>query len=323
MIIKERKIPLKIKEINEILNRLPVNHPKRTLLEEEVKSRWKGYRGEKQVDYHLEFLDSEKYLIFNNIRLIFKKHAFQIDTLIMTPFFLLITEIKNISGEIYFEKGSNQVIRKIEDKEDGFQNPILQVSKQRQLLQLWLRKHRFPDIPVEDLVVFSDRKTIIKTTKDNYQIFNKVIFADVLVDKINQFKRIYSHEALNSKQLQKLKKLILKEHTPEPPSALQKFGIMRSELRLGSQCLECHQFYLIRQKNKWFCPKCQSNSKKSHIKAIYDYFLIVNTTISNKQCREFLLIESPNTAKKLLKAMNLPTSGSNKNRVYHRPLDFD
>lgn len=322
MIIKERQIPLRIKEINALLNRLSAFHPKRSKLEEELKNRWTGYRGETQTDYYLEFLDNENYLIFNGLRLVHQKHAFQIDTLIISLFFILIIEIKNISGTISFEKNSSQVTRKFDDKEQGFQNPLVQVNQQKKQLAAWLKKQKLPSIPIEDLVVFSDRKTILKTTNDNYHIFKKILYADTLVEKMKQFEAIHKWGSISGKHLQKLKKLLLKEHTPAPPTLLQSYGINKSELMLGVQCPNCLKFPLIRLSQKWYCTKCHTYSKNSHKQAIIDYFLIVDVTISNTQCREFLMIESPDMTKKLLLRMKLPTSGSNKNRLYQRPPDL-
>jgi hypothetical protein len=321
LIILERKIPNRIKEINALLPRLSPLHPKRPRIEEELKFRWKGHRGELQVDYHLEFLEKENYYILNGLRLLHKDHAFQIDSLIFTQSFPIIVEIKDISGEITFEKKSEQVIRKLNDKEDGFQNPLIQVRKQSQLFDAWLKDHKLPAMNLVELVVYSDRKTIIKT--DNRDLYNKVLFADQLVDKIKKLEAQYQNlSPISKKDMQKLKKTLIKEHTPPPPSILQFYGIDKSELILGIQCPNCKQFPLQRKKRKWYCPKCLNYFKLLHKQTILDFFFIIGTTITNKQCREFLLFDSPDIAKKFLQSMKLPTSGANKNRVYHRPLDF-
>ncbi|WP_246141107.1 hypothetical protein [Bacillus marasmi] len=154
------------------------------------------------------------------------------------------------------------------------------------------------------------------------QIFNKLFYADVIEDEIIQLERMYQQVQLTPKQLQKLKHTLLKKHTPAPPSILKKHGISIVELLLGVRCPNCGQYHLIRIARKWYCDKCLTYSKVAHQEGIRDYLLIISETITNKECREFLKIECPNLAKRILTRMNLPTTGANKNRLYHRPQNF-
>lgn len=321
MIAKPRMIPLIVEEIDAVLSRIPLFHPKRAQLEEDRRNYMAGYNGEKQIDYHLDSYINGNALYFAGLRLIYENHAFQMDTLIVTPFFLLIIESKNIAGILNFEKDSTQVIREFNGKIQGFKNPIIQVALQRKYLMSWLKKHKFPQFPIIDLVGIADRRTIIKTTSDNRKIFEKLIHADVLEEKINRFESAYTTKQLNNRQLQKLHQLLLREDTPAPPSILKFHGIEQKELIPGNQCLNCKQYPLIRIANKWYCQKCRTYSKNVHINSIKDFFLIISTTITNKLCREFLMIDNPDIAKRVLTSLNLPTSGSNKNRQYHRPKD--
>lgn len=322
MIAKVRQIPKIIKEIDAVLNGLPNFHPKRPVLEGDRKNYMTGYRGELQVDYHLESIDNDNLLIFADIRLIHQNQAFQMDTLIVSPHFLLIIESKNIAGTLTFEKDSTQMIRELEGKKQGFKNPLIQVARQKEQLIGWLKKRKFPIIPVEDLVGIADRRTVIITTDDNRDIFKKLIHVDLLKEKIKQFEAIHTQNPLNKKQLQRLKNLLLKEHTPAPPSILKTHNIDETELFNGVQCPNCNSFPLIRQNQSWYCQKCKTYSKNAHKKTIYDYFLTRREMISNKQCRELLLLDSPDIPKKLLMRMNLPTTGTTKNRLYHRPRDL-
>jgi hypothetical protein len=72
--------------------------------------------------------------------------------------------------------------------------------------------------------------------------------------------------------------------------------------------------------SKWICPHCQSSSKDAHIQAIHDYFFLISSTISNKQCRDFLHLASEMTAYRLLSEMNLPHNGITKGRIYFSPF---
>ena len=168
MIAKKRVVPLKIRQLEALLRRLPPNHPKIPLIEQDLIKRRAGYRGEKNVDYHLSFLPDE-YLIFHGLRLV-HQHPFQIDTLILAPSFITAAEIKNISGTLFFEKHSQQVIRQSSKGEDGFSNPLLQVQRHKVQLQGWMEKMKLPELPIELLVIISSNSTIIKTNPGNEHI---------------------------------------------------------------------------------------------------------------------------------------------------------
>jgi hypothetical protein len=66
----------------------------------------------------------------------------------------------------------------------------------------------------------------------------------------------------------------------------------------------------------WICIHCDHKSKEAHILSLIDYILLISPTITNKQARFFLLVESHSITKKLLTSLNLQCSGSNRNREY-------
>lgn len=317
-----RQIPHIVHEIDAVLSRMHPFNPKRSILEEVRRNFMSGYNGEKQIDYFLKTFNKENCFIFAGIRLEMNGQAFQIDTMIVTPFFILIIESKNIAGILTFEKDSTQVTRELNGNIQGFKNPIVQVARQRRLLLAWIKKFKFPEIPVIDLVGIADRRTIVKTTSDNRQIFNKLIYADVLEDKFENLEAMFTTKQLTTRQQHKLNKLLLEQHTPAPPSILKTYGISDEEIIKGVQCPICKQFHMIRQVRRWFCCSCCLYSRNAHRTTIRDYFLIYSTTISNQQCRDFLQIDNCNISKKILTGLNLPTSGSNKTRLYHRPKDL-
>jgi hypothetical protein len=65
----------------------------------------------------------------------------------------------------------------------------------------------------------------------------------------------------------------------------------------------------------WCCSSCKFQSKTSYISALTDYSLLINQTISRKECKEFLQINSQQ-AKYLLSTMDLPTIGSKQATKY-------
>jgi hypothetical protein len=318
LILKELREPIRLKQVKALIRRIRKDHHKLPIIEDDLKKRTAGYRGEEELAYYLKYLNENQYYIFYDLRLLHNQ-PFQMDTLIISPFFALIIEVKNYSGTLFFDKYSKQLIRISDNKEDGFPNPLTQVKRQKRQLKLWMEKRKIDFLPIEYLAVISQSKTIMKTTNGNQHIFERIVHADQLLEKIAEFEVKYNKESISKKDIQKINRLLLREHTPHFPDILQAFGIDSSEIIKGVQCPNCLSFSMIRNFGTWYCPVCKTQSKSAHQQAIYDYFLLLNSTLTNKECREFLQISSGRIVRNLLTSMNLPCSGTKKARIYHRP----
>jgi hypothetical protein len=99
MWVKKLQIPIHVLQGEALLRRLLKNDPRRPEIEKDIRIQMKGYYGEKNFSYYLSFLPEEKYDIFQGLRLKDKKE-FQMDVLILSQNFILIVEVKNISGTI-------------------------------------------------------------------------------------------------------------------------------------------------------------------------------------------------------------------------------
>ncbi|MFJ7407793.1 MULTISPECIES: hypothetical protein [unclassified Lysinibacillus] len=71
-------------------------------------------------------------------------------------------------------------------------------------------------------------------------------------------------------------------------------------LQRGVFCENCGHFGMKKQKRSWFCHSCQHQSTDAHVQALKDYYMLVGDTITNRDCREFLKIDSEYIAKRLL-----------------------
>lgn len=318
--IKERQIPINIRRMQALLRRLPTNHLKRQRISEDLAAKQKGYRGELSLDYYLKDIDRKFFALLPAIRLLNQnKDAFQMDLLLVSSSFLLIIEVKNISGTLYFDKASNQVIRQLHNKEQGFKNPITQVNRQRDQLARWLYINRFPAIPIRCLVVFSQPSTILKTSPDYKEVFHTVIHADRLMEKIHLFKGYYKTNILEMKEFKKLVKSILKEDKELQQDILNLYEIDKNEIIKGVECTFCGSFQTKREYGKWTCIDCGKSNKEGHIDALDDYFLLIGNTITNREWSKFLKIESRHVATYLLQNTNLQSSGTKKGTIYHSP----
>lgn len=315
MIVKKREIPLRILIDEALLRRLPLHHPKRTEITQDLLIRRAGFKGEQDMDYYLSLLDDSEFYILQNIRLPLGNNHFQIDFLLLSITFILLIENKNMPGYIEFDADFNQVIRRHNGKTDIYDDPVLQVK--RQLIQLanWLKLNHFTIPPLEFLVTYSNQGSILQNPTKNEEIYKRVCKGGAAVMKIEEFKNRNTKEIFSQKDIKRLVKFLIKSHEPEG-SHLNKFSLSSADFVLGVACPSCSRLYMERISGSWHCANCGTSSSDAHVQTIMDYFLIGNPSITNKQLRLLLKLPSDKTASRLLLNTNLPFSGTTKNRVY-------
>jgi hypothetical protein len=270
----------------------------------------------------LSLLPQDELYILHDIRLPFSENFFQIDTLLITPNFIYIVEVKNIAGILFFDPPFKQLIRKNEAKEEGFLDPISQVKRQMHQFKRWLEKHNFSVPPIEHMVAVSKSSTIIKADKEYIRhVQQKVIHAEQLLDKYQSFQQTYLKKVLDSKMIKKICKLILKQHQPENINILSYYQLCQDSILTGVQCPSCYTFPMKKVFSKWICQQCHGSSKDAHIQALDDYFLLLSPTISNSQCCQFLHLPPNFNPYRLLSKLQLSHNGKTKGRVYMSPFE--
>lgn len=315
MIVKTFSIPIEATIIEASLYRLPTDHPMRSALESELGRRRAGYRGEQSVHSILALLPKDEYFIFHDLRLPGKPHPFQIDLLILSTSFFLILEVKNMAGELFFDDTFKQIIRTLNDQNDAFDDPILQVRLQRKKLLEWLSTKKIPPIPIETLVVSANSKAVLRA--DNKDLSKIIVRKNSLILKIEELIEKHQKEILSKKELKKVINFLLKAHTPRIPKLLEYYNIVPNDFATGVQCPNCAALPMTRKRGRWVCGSCSFSSRDAHLLALRDYSLLIKPTITNRELRKFLHVESESVALKILQASHLPYTGSTKNRLYH------
>ncbi|WP_458026122.1 nuclease-related domain-containing protein [Pseudalkalibacillus sp. Hm43] len=276
-----------------------------------------GEWGERSLDYYLSFLNESSYLIFDGTRLSGGRYYFQMDTLLVHPSFIIIFEVKNLAGTLIFDTDHNQLIQQIEDKEVIYKDPIQQVEHQHFQLTQWLLKYNFPDqIPIQSYVVIANERAKIVSRNNETLLAKKVIRNTKILNTINDLHHIHKKQVLRKKDLQKLKDLIIRLHTPHNPDLMTKLNIRKEELLTGVQCPQCLEIPMNRARNKWICPQCNTTSTNAHINALRDYFILFEEEISNKQMRDYLHIQSKTTCQRFISSLKLNPQGTYRNRTY-------
>jgi len=321
MIIKERQYPLSAHILQALLRRLQTNHEKRKLIERDLAKVLAGYRGEQSLDYYLSFLDKDQYTVFHDVRLPLNNHYFQMDTLILTPHFIFILEVKNLFGSITFDPEFNQLIRIYNEVEEVFPDPVNQVNNQKFKLAQWLKIQGFT-LPIFTKVIISNPQTIIKSNSNNRNYLQHISRSTNIVSEITKIAEKQPAAILSQKECKKITRQLLKEHTELHKNEMGKYQIAESELIPGIHCPNCASIPLIKKHSKWHCSNCSYAEKNAIIHSLFDYFLLLRPTITNAQSRRFLAISSTSISSKILSSMNLPRSGSTKGIVYHLTREY-
>ncbi|MBH9968778.1 NERD domain-containing protein [Bacillus sp. V3] len=318
MAVKEREFPIRILQNRALIKRLRKNHEVIPRVESDLKKISAGYKGERTVDYQLGFLEDKKYSIFHNIRIKVGTQYFQIDTLLMTTCYMVIIEVKNLAGIVRIDPQIRQCTRILGETQEGFVDPVSQVEKLTLLFKKWLSKHGFNVSDIEILVVISNPQTTIDFTvrPEIHSPYTKIIHSQNILHFITTLNKKYKHEIISAKDLNKIKKLILKHHSVLTSNVLDIYGIVEDEIITGVQCESCNAAPLPKVGTYWTCFNCSYRSKNAHIQAIDDYFLLMSNHLTNSTLRNFLHIPSRHAATYMLKSLNLKTSGIGKGKRY-------
>ncbi|PLR96096.1 nuclease-related domain-containing protein [Bacillus sp. T33-2] len=317
LIAKFRSIPLRILMDEALERRLPVEYPKKPEIQQNIARRRAGFNGEKILDYYLSVLPENNFTFLHDLRLSNGETYFQIDTLLLSPNFVLLIEVKHITGTLFFDRTFEQLIRISKENEEKFINPVAQAERQHRQFSKWLKDHHFNVIPVDYMVVFTHPSTILKSSPDYSQLNHKACDIELLSKNIDRLSQWYKTEKMSVKEIKRLTTLLLKKHSPHRPNILKTYNLSSTDIIPGVQCSKCLALPMIRTRGKWHCPHCLASSKEAHVDALRDFALIFHPTITNYQLRNFLRLESSYIAKYLLDVMQLPFTGKNKGRIYN------
>ncbi|GGL65656.1 nuclease-related domain-containing protein [Sporolactobacillus putidus] len=312
MYLKPIRIPFQVRQFEILFQRLNPDSSKRQNVYSQMSKYLAGFKGEKSLDYPLSFLPPDEYLIFHNLRLFDGVHHFQIDFLILSPYFFLILEVKNITGRVSIN--NHQMIRSSGQIEEAFPNPVIQNARLKEQLSKWLLLRGCAGIPIQTLVVFSPSKSILQLDLTEQQ--NHICTSDFLPIRISSLRKQYPRTVVNPNTLHDLSKKLLNEHKDLELDIFKQTGAAAEEILTGVRCPKCEELAMSRHSTTWICPACSFESKIAQLTAINDYRHLFGQTVTNGQLRDFLQIPSDSVVRKMLHSYKFPHSGNFKQRTY-------
>ncbi|MEH7436227.1 hypothetical protein V7182_01925 [Neobacillus drentensis] len=164
---------------------------------------------------------------------------------------------------------------------------------------------------------------MVETTPDNQQIYKELIYAESIIDKIQELEKKYEKPRFSKMKLAQLVDLLLENHQPLIKDILQTYNISKDEIKTGVICPKDHISTMTYYSGSWHCPSCHFSSKTAHLPAVDDYFLLLGPTITRKQVAEFLHIGSTYIAGNMLRAIGLPFTGEKRGTTYFLPQNYE
>ena len=321
LIEKNRDFPREITVLRTILRRFSLNPQLQAELESKLSRKLAGYKGEKELDYHISQIDHARFHIFHDLRIPHNNTHFQIDSLLISDTFMLVIDSKNYAGTLDFYPEFNYLLQTWNGIEKVYPDPILQTRTQAAQLKSFLIKHHFTPPSIEFIVSISNSQAIIRNPGNSHEVRMRVCKTPAVAYKIKSFNDKYQNEVLLIKEIRKITKLLLKSHElyiPDIPS----MNLPMNQVHKGVRCPECSEIGMKRIYGNWVCKRCGHLSKDAHIDALRDFFIIYGPAITSRQLSDFLNISSIHQSKRLLSGLDLNSTGSTKGRIYTPGKNF-
>ena len=311
VIWKSREASQNKEGLQVLLRRLPKTHAVYGQLQKESYMEAAGQGGEARFDHffaksHLTF----PHLMLHNVTLR-SFRAFQMDSMLITPWCVYVFEIKNLNGRLLF---NSHPIQMLQTREDGTvvgrKSPIEQITENEWLLDEWLNVRGFY-LPVRSVLALSYSKQIA----ENVPATQTVIFSHQLpmfLHKLPIENAVFNLDEMKGLAEAITAGLVTFETTPLCSDARYPIGVMRR----GVWCAGCDSIGMVRRYGTWFCPDCGVSTKDAHLRTIRDWLLLTGGPLTNRMCREILCVDDRHLVSRLLKEMNLNKIGTFKDAKY-------
>lgn len=145
-----------------------------------------------------------------------------------------------------------------------------------------------------------------------------MIYKNEIPSYLRNFSTINS--TLSEDEMEQIKGILLKCPSPSTIPLINHFSIPFEDLKLGVKCESCSFIGMKKIIRTWYCPKCSKTNSYAHYKAISTYCSLCKETITNKECRDFLLLNNRNEAKRILSNSDFLKCGKSSATYYKQRL---
>ena len=272
-----------------------------------------GLSGELKLKQTLSdyFFKTDHHILYNFECINEKGFSHQMDAILITPFFIVIFEVKQLSGTLFYKSSQHEFSRIHNDKHENFRSPIDQVYRHQLFLEQCLRQWQI-NIPIYYAVVIANVQARLDESLSNFPIFH--------ISGVPSFiENLYRTTSKSNANLNVIVAKLNQLAVSLPPRR----SVEITRLRQGVLCQNCnfentmHYYY-----GQFICPICKAKSRYALFETLHHYRVLVGEKISNQQFRAFFGIESIQTASNILSRLGLERHGAKKGTYYIIPEDI-
>lgn len=268
---------------------MPSSHPQYITFQQELKNKEAGDFAEQYILKELQKLPqlSDCHLFLDVILPTIL--PMQMDRLIITASGIVILEMKNIRGTVHFKNNP----RRTNDKGEvqAFTHPEIQLEQYIQAMHHFPNDHNMA-VPIYGAIVFPFNNVAIHRENDGLPI---VTGRELL---IYLYKIIEKNMGMAMNEITNIILSQLQHRNPFPLCRYYQLEV--NALQRAVYCENCGYFGMEKLKRTWFCRRCQHQCTYAYIQALKDYYMLVGHTITNRECRAFLMLECKHVTKRLL-----------------------
>ncbi|TQR37156.1 NERD domain-containing protein [Lysinibacillus sphaericus] len=311
MILLERHESEQHKILEALIRRLPSTHTEYMNYFERLRRIHAGFAGEQRVDAEwLEIMLPQPHYFLHDLQIL--NHygtTHQIDTILLCPQFILILEIKNVTGFLDFDESFHQFTRTTTEGDVvGMTNPIHQSRRHMEWMMGMLQQSRL-EIPVQYAVVLATKNAILSESLKGHPIFH----VSGLRYHLRKWLKQYNEVILDVDKLSLFATKLMSSHMP----IKREIAIPVQDIIKGVLCVRCSNGQRMSyHSKKWACQRCGLIDQEAIFRTLEDYKLLMGDSLTNKSFCEFFAIDSPDLAYRLLQKLPLKAEGIKKHRKY-------
>lgn len=270
-----------------------------------------GFYGEQRSDRELaDFTIPHKHYLLHNLEILNPQgFSHQIDSIVFSLHFLLILEIKNITGQLCYKPDHHEFSRiRMDGTKANFSDPFEQAYRHKIFAEDLLRSWGMT-MTVGYAIVITNQNAMLDDSLQGYPIFH----VSGLRRSINHLFVKYPDACITEETFEKAgKRFIDALHRSIP-----KRRVPLDRLKKGVLCPRCEfQAVMHYTAGNWQCSSCGTRNKQALRQALDDYRLLVSERITNKEFRDFTGIDSMHVASKVPSRLCLEKVGDKRGRFY-------
>ncbi len=142
-----------------------------------------------------------------------------------------------------------------------------------------------------------------------------VLHKENLFPKLQTIESKYKTEHFPPKDIRKLSKMLLAQHTPSYPNLREKYSITTLDFFKGVTCPACFALPMLRERSRWTCPQCNHFSTDAHLFTLHDFAILIKCNPTISEIQDFLQLPSRYITYRLLAKSPYPRIDSKRYQI--------